>query len=331
MTQQTLNLRSVDLNLLTVFAAVYEERNQARAAERLAMTQPAVSNAIARLRHVMRDELFVAVPRGVQPTPAGERLYPRVREALALVLEGLQSERRFDAATSTRAWTIGLGYGSGVAMGAPLLRWLVAEAPHARLAVRALDDVASTVARLRDGRLDVALDVVAPADADFRCQKVGAVNVVAIARRGHPRVGRRLRLEDFKREQHVTTCERLAVPTLHDPEVILREHGIRAVIELPSAAAIPAVVAQSDLIAIIGGHIAGLIAEPLGLVVHRLPFALPPVVAYLSWHASRDREPAHKWLRSGVYRVARDVLSSPLAAWRPIHEADRSDMETSLA
>ena len=115
-----LNLRAVDLNLLTVFEAVYEERNQARAAERLAMTQPAVSNAMARLRHVVRDPLFVPASRGVIPTPAAERLYPRVREALSSLREGLAGERGFDPRTTTAAFDLLIGYGGGAVLGPPL-------------------------------------------------------------------------------------------------------------------------------------------------------------------------------------------------------------------
>ena len=92
-----LNLRSVDLNLLPVFEAVYEERNVTKASERLAMSQPAVSHALARLRSMVGDELFVAGRRGAAVTPAAQNLYPRVKAALDAVREGLEKR-----VTSTR-------------------------------------------------------------------------------------------------------------------------------------------------------------------------------------------------------------------------------------
>ena len=203
-----LNLRSVDLNLLTVFEAVYEERNQARAALRLAMTQPAVSNAIARLRHVVRDPLFVPASRGVVPTPAAERLYPRVREALSSLREGLAGERGFDPRTTTAAFDILIGYGGGAILGPPLLHWIDREAPRARLRIRSLDDPATLPRRLRDGQLDAAVDYVAPVDPDLVHEQVADAKPVVIVRRDHPRVRGRVTRAVLARERLATHLER---------------------------------------------------------------------------------------------------------------------------
>ncbi len=95
-----LNIRSIDLNLLPVFEAVYEERSLSQAAGRLAMTQSATSHALSRLRFVFRDELFVRHSRGVVPTAAADRIYARVRDALASVRESVTDARGFDPETS---------------------------------------------------------------------------------------------------------------------------------------------------------------------------------------------------------------------------------------
>ena len=93
-----MNLRGIDLNLLTVFEAVYEEGNQARAADRLAMTQPAVSSAMSRLSDVVTEDLFVPGSRGVTATPAADRLYTHVHPALDRVRDGIRHELEFDPA-----------------------------------------------------------------------------------------------------------------------------------------------------------------------------------------------------------------------------------------
>ena len=107
------NIRSVDLNLLPVFEAVYEERSLSRAAVRLAMTQSAISHALNRLRAVFRDELFVRQSRGVTPTPAAGRIYPKVREALTSVRESVTDTRTFDPKTSERRFVMSIPHPLG--------------------------------------------------------------------------------------------------------------------------------------------------------------------------------------------------------------------------
>lgn len=129
----TINLRSVDLNLLTVFDAVYAEANLSRAARRLAMTQPAVSNALVRLRGLTRDRLFVRAARGVTPTPLAHRLADPVRRALELVREGLEGVRAFDPLTSRRSFTLASAFGIEALVGAAVLNWARREAPGVNL------------------------------------------------------------------------------------------------------------------------------------------------------------------------------------------------------
>src|SRR6478609_524421 len=101
-----INLRSVDLNLLPVFEAVYEERNLTAAADRLAMSQPAVSNAVARLRDVFKDELFVRHGRGVHRTPTADAVYAKLHGALSTVRDSVNEPRGFDAKSTTRSFFI---------------------------------------------------------------------------------------------------------------------------------------------------------------------------------------------------------------------------------
>src|SRR5262245_12296065 len=108
-----LNLRSVDLNLLPVFEAAYEEKSLSKAATRLAMTQPAVSHALARLRVAFRDELFVRHSRGVTPTPAADLIYARLGDALGQVRAAVVESRGFEPTTSERRFTIAIPHPLG--------------------------------------------------------------------------------------------------------------------------------------------------------------------------------------------------------------------------
>src|SRR5262245_42442681 len=108
-----LNLRGIDLNLLPVFEAAYEERNLSRAARRLAMTQSAVSHALSRLRSVFRDELFVRQTRGVVPTPTADLIYSKLSHALGTVRESVAERRGFDPRTSTRQFFVCISHPLG--------------------------------------------------------------------------------------------------------------------------------------------------------------------------------------------------------------------------
>ena len=286
-----------------MFEAVYEERNQARAADRLAMTQPAVSNAIARLRHVVRDQVFVPASRGVVPTPAAERLYPRVREALSSLRQGLAGERGFDPRTTTAAFDVLIGYGGGAILGPRLLHWIDREAPRARLRIRSLDDPATLARRLRDGQLDAAIDYVAPDDPDLVHERIGDAKPVVIVRRDHPRVRDRLTRAVLARERLAAHLERHAGGGMREIEAVLAGLAPHVAIEVPTALALPAIVAATDLLAVIGDTVAEVYARPLGLAIHPFPVRVAPVPVFLIWHASHDADPAQRWLRDGIRKV----------------------------
>ena len=124
------NIRSVDLNLVTVFEAVYEEHSLSRAAVRLAMTQSAVSHAVTRLRALFRDELFVRQARGVLPTPTAHMVYAKVRSGLGLVREAIDELQGFDPKTSTRRYFITIPHPMGPMIALRLRERLATIAPN---------------------------------------------------------------------------------------------------------------------------------------------------------------------------------------------------------
>ena len=307
-----MNLRGVDLNLFTVFAAVYEDRNQARAAERLGMTQPAVSNAMGRLRHVVQDQLFVAGSKGVCPTPRADALYQQVHQALELIREGVEGLREFDPATARQTFAVATPYGGGVLFALRLHSWLKREAPHAMLSIQPLHQPGEIPRLLREGALDLAIDYVRYPEASLVYELLEKEQLVVIARQGHPRLRDSLTVEMLWAEEQVRYFDPHRQGMLPEMERTLGMSGARVAIEVWSALALPMVVNQTDLIAVLTKGIAALCVDRFGLNVFPLPYETPEIPIYLIWHASRDKDPAHRWLRDGV----------KLAAHSPPAEAD---------
>jgi DNA-binding transcriptional LysR family regulator len=295
-----LNLRSVDLNLLTVFDAVYAEGNLGRAAQRLAMTQPAVSNAIARLRAMTRDPLFVKANRGVSPTPFARRLHGPVRDALELIRGGLSGAGEFDPARSKRDFVVATGYGLEVVAGPAFLAWARAHAPGVRISGRLIGHRETVWSELREGVLDVAVDVVLPAAKDFVTEPLMDADVVVIARRGHPRVRERLTLEGYLAERHVVLRPKSAEEMQLAVRRKLHDLDRDVALEVSSTLALAVVVGECDALGVVGRVVAEKLADRLRLRIFPAPLPLPKVAVHLVWHRSREKDPGHRWLRDGI-------------------------------
>ena len=299
----SLNLRTVDLNLLVVFDAVYAEGNLSRAAGRLAMTQPAVSNALARFRALTRDRLFVRGARGVTPTPLADRLADPVRRALELVRDGLEGVRAFDPRTSQRSFTLASAFGIEVLVGAAVLNWVRAVAPGVTVRGVTVVERQRLWPDLRDGVVDIAADFIPPRDDRFTSERVMQAEAVVIVRKGHPRVRSRLTLAGYLAEEHVVLSRAgLADMRLEGAEPLLALDR-RVLLEVPSPLSVALVVSQSDLVGVLGRRLAEVLAPQLGLKILPLPLKLPLFPAYIVWHRSRDSDPGHRWLRRGIKEV----------------------------
>jgi DNA-binding transcriptional LysR family regulator len=303
----SLNLRTIDLNLLTVFDAIYTEGNLGRAARRLAMTQPAVSNALSRLRAMADDPLFVRASRGVAPTPYAQNLHEPVSDALDLIRRGLAGAKNFDARTSDREFRIATGYGMEVVFGPQFLDWVHARAPHVRIAGRLIGHRESVWTELRDGVLDAVVDVVLPTASDFDVQKLMDADVAVVARRGHPRVRNALTLEAYLAERHVVLRPKSPEELKLSVRQKLHELDRDVALEVSSTLALAVVVSESNALGVMGRALATKLADKLRLNVFPPPVKLPDATVHLVWHSSRNKDPGHRWLRKGIESVFADA------------------------
>jgi DNA-binding transcriptional LysR family regulator len=298
------NVRSVDLNLLPVFEAVYEEQSLSRAAVRLAMTQSAVSHAVTRLRALFHDELFVRHSRGVIPTPTADRVYAKLRGALGSVREAVTEVRGFDPKTSERRFFIAIPH--------PLGPMIVLRL-HERLATIApkIDVAASTRSRpidldraLREGRVDAAIDWLEPRGDQFNTKVLFEDALVAVARDGHPALRRPVSLKVLREGKFVWLRPRVEG---EHPVQAIREWkhlNLNVALEVSEILEIFMVVSQSDLFGLIPRSMEKVARKTLGLRALGVFTKRQTLPIKLIWHASRDADPAHAFLRKELGTTA---------------------------
>jgi DNA-binding transcriptional LysR family regulator len=305
-----LNLRSVDLNLLPVFEAAYEERSLSRAAERLALTQPAVSHALTRLRALFRDELFIRRSRGVQPTPVADRIYAKLRGALASVREAVVETRGFDPATSERQFFVSIPHPLGPMMAVRLRERLARIAPRVQVACSTRSRPVDQERGLREARVDAAIDWLVPAGDQFSESVVFDDGLVIMARKGHPALRYRTPMQVFRSAEFATLRPRVEgehpVPALREWQRL----PFRIALEVSEFIEVLMVAGRSDLLAPVPISMERVARGTFDLRAVKAIARLTPIPVKLIWHRGRDRDPAHAFLRAELAGVVRDVVRS---------------------
>lgn len=301
------NLRRIDLNLLTVFEVVYEEKNQRKASERLFMTQPAVSSSIARLRDIVSDKLFTPTRSGLIPTPKADELYQVVHPALGLIRSKLESEENFDPSSCRRTFRVAVDYGSGAAIALPLFQLLREKAPFTKLHLINYFDEETSVEKLRDEELDIVSSQYRFTDPTVESVPINWHTGALIVRQEHSRIRSLPSIEDLMSEEFVlvhgqpTTYENADMDTLF---ACIRD---RVVLEVPSAAVIPSIVRKSDLVSLVSKQVIEALDEQHGLQVYDIPFEYTPAPAFVHWKNDISNDPAAQWFKDEVLELIRQL------------------------
>jgi len=294
------NLRRLDLNLLTVFEAIYELGTVSAAADRLALSQSATSHALSRLREACGDDLFVRARQGLSPTPVAQEMYPAIKPALDALRATLAEASGFDPGTSQRRFRISIPHPMGPFYSLALRAAVAAAAPSIVVTFDTVSRPLDLEECLRDGVVDVAIDWLPVQWDPFVNRKLFDDRLVLLARRGHPSVDGGITMEGLQKAEFVTIHHRREVE--HAPMAIreLLEFGIRETVHVSELLEIPTLVASTDLVGIFAASMGSLMEQRLGLQVLPLPLELPPVPIYMIWHETRRHDAAHRWLREVV-------------------------------
>jgi len=302
-----MNFGAFDLNLLRVFDALMRERSVTRAGEQIGLSQPAVSQALNRLRGLLDDQLFVRRGPEMAPTPKAEELAPTIRDALGRLEQAIAGDRRFDPATAQRTYTlIGADFVSLLVM-PPLYARIAAQAPGVRL--RLVDTALGEVERLlQEDAVDLAIEAPLETPEWVSREPVFRSPFAIVAAAGHPDLrdvapGASVPLEVFCALPHAIRSVDGSMSGWVDEALARAGRERRVTLALPHFAGVALAVAQSRLIAALPIQFARAAAGPLGLVLYEPPVVTGAPEIALYWHSRHDRNPAHAWLRDHVRAV----------------------------
>jgi DNA-binding transcriptional LysR family regulator len=292
-----------DLNLLDAFAALLTERSVTRAARRRGIGQPAMSAALARLRELFDDPLFVRVGATLRPTPRAEAIAPGILTALAGLRAALAEAAPFVPATTTRGFSIGASDYATLSLLPGLLAELRRTAPGARLRVIAFgkDDAAGLLDR---GEVDLLLGMFRDPPARAVATMLFREQFVGLARSRHPAiVGGAITLDAFLAHPHALFTVRGDLAGAVDDVLARRGLSRRVMLSVPHLLTLPALLTGTDLLAAVPARIVRVLPGA-GVQTFALPVAVDSWRMMMLWNAATRRDPALAWLRSLVRAAA---------------------------
>jgi DNA-binding transcriptional LysR family regulator len=316
----------IDLNLLKVFDAVYEDRNLVRAGKRLNLTQSAVSHALGRLRDLLGDELFVRTGQGMVPTGRAAAMAVELRDSLSRIEATLGIER-FDVKTSQRRFVLAANDHLTEVFLAPLSCRLQKTAAGVDLVIRPSTRI-DLAEQIDLGRIDLAVGIFAQIPARMSAQTLTTQGEMIVMRKGHPAATRKLSLRDLAKYPLVT----ISVGGQEEGAVdgFLLERGLarqsemfdrrsleeamagigeapRLRVTVPHSLAIPSLLNGTDMLSIVPASLATAFKRGSDLLVRQLPYPTTTSVIRALWHRRNEHDHAHAWLREALSDVVRDT------------------------
>ena len=288
-----MNLKETDLNLFIAFDVIYTEKNLTKAGQVLGITQPAVSNALSRLRELFGDDLFIRTSKGMIPTPVANQIIKDVRSALSLIQNTISETEKFDPSIAEMTFKISIGDSSEYRLLPLLIKELAEIAPKIKVETY-LTPRKDAPRELASGTIDFSIDPPVHSDPHLRHEKIYEEDYVMIVRKDHPILNlKEITIEDYLKLSHIHISNRKT--GLGHVDMALYRLGFSRVISLRAQHFLvaPYIVEQSDLA----------ITTTKGFAVDRdlawreLPFEIEPLILHLYWHEAKDSDPSTKWMK----------------------------------
>ncbi|MGB1237952.1 MAG: LysR family transcriptional regulator [Pseudomonadales bacterium] len=302
-------MANTDLNLLVIFDTIMQEQSITLAAERMSMTQPSVSNAVSRMRHVWGDPLFVKQGRGIRPTPFAENLWLEINEPLQRI-RAANTPTKFDPSRLKTSFRIALTDWMVDLFWLPLRRIIEAQAPGVNL--HAVPYTVNGEALLRSANVDLVLDYYEGSDNKIESQHLFDNHFVCAMRYNHPLANKTLSLKDFARAEHLLFS--LSGEAAASVDSVLQQQNMhrRIAMTVNHSYHIPKLLAHTDMITTVPFPLILDSVERGSLIIKKLPFHLCPAPISMTWHHRQQHSAQSLWLRSSILKVLQNDLSQRL-------------------
>ncbi len=298
------NIKNLDLNLLRVFDTLMDEKNVSRAAEKLSVSQPAVSGMMTRLRHSLDDQLFIRSQHGIVPTVRAQELSGPIKKLLR-ELDAVLEPTLFEPRTAELTLSIAATDYSLRAIVEPLLLTLRAQAPNIKVSVRWINEH-DLYEQMERGIVDLALTTPEASPVDLRAKTLFDETYVCVLRDEHPLLeDNTLTLEQFCSIDHaIVSYVGGAFEGITDQ--VLRSLGKqrRVVLSVPSFLSLVSILKTSDLCAVVPKR---LITNVEGLTTVNLPFEVPGFTKIMAWHERTHDSDAHRWIRDSIVSLCDEL------------------------
>ncbi len=304
------SLENLDLNLLRVFDVLMQERRVASTAQRLKLSQPAVSNALSRLRKALGDELLTRAPNGMAPTEFAKNLHANLQPALASINQSLQAKASFDPAVSAWQARIAMTDIGEIVFLPALLTHIAQAAPGLTLETlrdsqaKSSAQVGGITTAMAEGKVDLAIGWLPDVTEGLYQRKLFTQRYVCIARQGHPLFAAKkpkLTLEKFLSAEHIAIRAEGTGHTQADEMMQSFQHAgqhRQVRLRVPSFLSVPQIVSQTDLMATVPEKLAAQSVAALKLQVFPHPVNMPAFELKMFWHRRVHTDPANQWLRA---------------------------------
>jgi DNA-binding transcriptional LysR family regulator len=300
------NMANIDLNLMVIFDSIMQEQSITAAAQRLSMTQPSVSNAVSRMRHVWKDPLFVKQGRGIRPTPFAEKLWQDIGAPLHSIRLATH-QHQFDITSVKRTFRIAVTDWMSDLFWLPLRQVIEAEAPH--INIHAVPYNVNGETLLLDADVDMVLDYFEGRSPKVQTQHLFDNHFVCAMRPDHPLASEELNLQHFTAAEHLFLS--LSGGAAGSVDALLKQQQLhrRIAMTVNHCYNIPKLLQNTDLITTIPLPIILDSVNKGLLIIRKPPFTIAPGPISMSWHVRHQRDPAILWLREKVLQILNNELS----------------------
>jgi len=288
-------MSQIDLPALRVFHEIFSTGSLSRSAQRLGVTQPAISISLGKLRRHFNDPLFVRVGNGMVPTPQAVAMHEKVLAAIAAMESALTFRVEFDAATTDRVFRIAMTDVGQIVLLPELLDRLAVSAPRAQVEVSNITD--RTPQLLESGDVDLVLGFTPNFPSGFYQQALFRERFACLCRADHPRISRAPTLEQFQAERHVLVVTSGTGHLIVDRRIELLELRREVAVRIPSFLGLATVIGHNDYLCTLPQRAADIMAQTGKVCAWDVPFDLPEYVVHQHWHERQLRDPGSRWLR----------------------------------